>query len=522
MNMISTGAFQNEMDASGEKTNLVSKLVETWEKKNAKVARAGGVSLMALSLAACGSDDATTTATTTTTTTDTTTTTATASQSFALTSRVDTVAGGDGADTIDAGSVNEAGVANVQTLGATDSIDGGAGADTMTLEYNTAVTPLSISNVETIKITDIDAGVETLNFVNVTGLTHLQVIGNSVAADVDNMAAIAEISLINTTGGGNFDYAAAAVAGTADSQTLNVQSTTGGTFTIDAGIETLAINSNGGQANTLASIAGTGLTAVTVAGSQALTITGAVGTTVLSIDGSAATGNLTIVQTGAQISNVSTGTGNDSIDLSGNFVDGTTAASADTVAGGAGTDALILTAAEAAAVTTAAQFSKVTGIETVKVDTDGNGNNINMTFLGASTLEFDALVGASTTTAASGNEIQFDLADNNTDARTYQITGTGTSDSLTFDINGVDIGDGTQTLIGIETLTIATSGTALLDGAITMTATAATETLNVTGTAGTLALGNITADKIDTSGFSGTSVTMGTAQQLEYCWWFFC
>ena len=86
--------------------------------------------------------------------------------------------------------------------------------------------------------------------------------------------------------------------------------------------------------------------------------------------------------------------------------------------------------------------------------------------------------------------------------------------SLTFDINGVDIGSGTQTITGIETLTIATSGTAVLDGALTMTATAATETLNVTGTAGTLTLGNITADKIDTSGFTGTSVTMGTAQQL--------
>ena len=47
-----------------------------WEKKNAKVARAGGVSLMALSLAACGSSDSdtssTTDSTTTTTTTDTT------------------------------------------------------------------------------------------------------------------------------------------------------------------------------------------------------------------------------------------------------------------------------------------------------------------------------------------------------------------------------------------------------------------------------------------------------------------
>ena len=73
MNMISTGAFLNGMDASGEKTDLVSKLVNWWEKKNAKVARAGGVSLMALSLAACGSDDATTTSSTSTTT-DTTTT----------------------------------------------------------------------------------------------------------------------------------------------------------------------------------------------------------------------------------------------------------------------------------------------------------------------------------------------------------------------------------------------------------------------------------------------------------------
>jgi hypothetical protein len=57
MNMISTGAFQTEMDASNRQDTLVSKLVAAWEKKNAKVARAGGVSLMALSLAACGSDD---------------------------------------------------------------------------------------------------------------------------------------------------------------------------------------------------------------------------------------------------------------------------------------------------------------------------------------------------------------------------------------------------------------------------------------------------------------------------------
>ena len=58
MNMIST-AFPIEMEASGKQESLVNKLVAAWEKKNSKTARAGGVSLMALSLAACGAEDET-------------------------------------------------------------------------------------------------------------------------------------------------------------------------------------------------------------------------------------------------------------------------------------------------------------------------------------------------------------------------------------------------------------------------------------------------------------------------------
>jgi hypothetical protein len=56
MNMISTGAFLPEMDASNKQETLAEKFARVWEKKNSKAARAGGVSLMALSLAACGSD----------------------------------------------------------------------------------------------------------------------------------------------------------------------------------------------------------------------------------------------------------------------------------------------------------------------------------------------------------------------------------------------------------------------------------------------------------------------------------
>ena len=40
MNMISTGAFQTEMDASSKQPTLAKKFAAVWEKKNAKAARA--------------------------------------------------------------------------------------------------------------------------------------------------------------------------------------------------------------------------------------------------------------------------------------------------------------------------------------------------------------------------------------------------------------------------------------------------------------------------------------------------
>jgi len=54
MNMIGTGQFDVKADASQE---LVKKLVGTWDKKSLQAARAGGVSTLALALAACGGED---------------------------------------------------------------------------------------------------------------------------------------------------------------------------------------------------------------------------------------------------------------------------------------------------------------------------------------------------------------------------------------------------------------------------------------------------------------------------------
>jgi len=134
MNMISTGAFLNEMDASSKQPSTAEKFAAVWEKKNAKAARAGGVSLMALSLAACGSSSTTTTTTTDTTTdtaTDTTTTPVVAAgKSYALTvssttGSADVITGDSGDDTFVgtlAGSFEDA-----------DVLDGGDGTDTLNI-----------------------------------------------------------------------------------------------------------------------------------------------------------------------------------------------------------------------------------------------------------------------------------------------------------------------------------------------------------------------------------------------------
>ena len=125
MNMISTGAFLTEMDASTKQNDLVAKLVRVWERKNAKVARAGGVSLMALSLAACGSDDSTDTADSTTTTTT------TSAASAELTNGTDTISING---TLDAGMVwSPGGDSRVESLQSEDTITGTGTADVINI-----------------------------------------------------------------------------------------------------------------------------------------------------------------------------------------------------------------------------------------------------------------------------------------------------------------------------------------------------------------------------------------------------
>ena len=395
---------------------------------------------------------------------------------FTLTSRTDSgssFTGTASADTFNADLINESGVANVTTLNSTDNLDGGAGNDTLVATYDDAVAA-TIANIETLTLST--RGAVTFDFANVSGVTTINSTANTAAADFNNIQALPTIvNVSNNAQNVDIDMAAAAVSGSDDTLALSVTSNTAGNFIIDTGIETVTIASNGSAGNTIADLqTTTGATALTITGSAALTITASLDAALVTVDGSAATGVLNLTNSAAAVTNISTGSGNDVLNIAGAFVDGSTAASADTITMGDGTDRLLLNVGEVALVGTAAQFANVTGVEQIVIQDDADSNNINMNNLtGVTQIEFDALVGAHTLTATSGSEIQFDAADTGNDARTYIITGTGTSDSLTFDINGVDLGGGAQATTGIETLNMAVSGTSVLDGTITMTATAA-------------------------------------------------
>ena len=177
MNMISTGAFLTEMDASSKKDELVTKLVAAWEKKNSKVARAGGVSLMALSLAACGSSSDTTSTETTTaeTTTTVTPTPDPVGNSYALTDSAVT----GSTDALTGTSNDDTCFGDKDTIEAGDIIlDQGGTGDTANLTFNDDLPTLTLNGVENVNITinEIAAtGAQTVDAANFAGVSNLTI-----------------------------------------------------------------------------------------------------------------------------------------------------------------------------------------------------------------------------------------------------------------------------------------------------------------------------------------------------------
>jgi hypothetical protein len=227
MNMISTGAFQTEMDASNKQPTIAEKFAAVWEKKNGKAARAGGVSLMALSLAACGSDDDTP---------DTNNNAGVTPIASDLTNGSDTFTGTSGNDVITAGAVyTPGGNDRINSLQDEDVVNGGAGDDTINISVTTAndngnvtITP-TMSSVENINIAfNSSANASEIDLQDSTGAVDLAITRiSSGTVTIDNIQdVLATVSLASThedTTVIDISWDDAVLVGTADSLALTVE-----------------------------------------------------------------------------------------------------------------------------------------------------------------------------------------------------------------------------------------------------------------------------------------------------------
>jgi hypothetical protein len=216
------------MDAFNKQEAIAEKFARVWEKKNSKAARAGGVSLMALSLAACGSDDDTAAVDTPTTPV------VDAAKTLTLTAAIDSgaaYAGGSGNDIFQAAH---------STLGAGDTLIGGAGIDTLNI-VNTGVGAYTPVNADI-------SGIENINVVNQSGSTAVE--------GVTAVTAVAQVTTITAKSAvANTDAITVNYGGQSQVITLTGITNQAGAAT-NAGIITAAINGMAG-----ATIAAVGSTA---------------------------------------------------------------------------------------------------------------------------------------------------------------------------------------------------------------------------------------------------------------------
>ncbi len=497
--MISTGAFLDEMDVSSKQPTLAEKFAAVWEKKNSKVARAGGVSLMALTLAACGSDDddddggaaeVVAPVSTVPATFDLTPLNDVASGTIALNGSLGSdFRFSDGDQTVNGITA---------TMSTNDVLIDTSTTDNDTINITgTGTTAITTVSIETVNLTA-SAGTVLLTADAMTGITAVNVSG-SVAAEVDN---VAQAATIKADGYGriiNVDadaYAGTAAALNPDTVNLEVaggtwgaaaSAQTGFSLTADAGavIETLNVTSSGSAANTFNVDASTNITLSTVnfLGSADATIrVAAADVTGLTLKGGSATGNVTL-----RVDTNSTAAAFNASNMSGidNFL------MADSTVGAENASISLLTAGDkvtmgddfAAEDTTftvigASYTAPATSLNLV-LDNETASTDVDMQKIDAqniATLNIESSGFSSSSTAATAVNLIDDLTG---DATTITLTG-DTSLNLDANIDAVQTATTATTARAVTVDASGMTGTAFLDFA----AAANTKlTYTVTGTA---------------------------------------
>jgi len=425
--MISTGTFQEEMDTSKKHEALVTKLVRAWEKKNSKVARAGGVSLMALTLAACGDDD-------------TTPFSQVDVDAAKVTAKAEGVA--EGIASVDITSDNAA-VAEAARAEGVASVD-------ITTD-NAGVIATAVATAEAAK----DAAMATLQ------ATYDALVATNATLQASYDALIAPKALVATTAtdslqGGVGNDAFTAAAGTVaaadrfndtsatDSDTLTiVHATDPGAFTA-TNIETIDISLNAIAAITLDVANYSGVSSLTVTKGDVL------------LGGATLTGNKAVTidnYDGVAVSSVTVGAGTTTVnidsaatDAAGGVLNLDTATGAVTFEGASTVNAALSTDVrmDGMGLATAAETGKATVINAAaagRVDTHADLTGaITVNAAAATDVNINDGQGGVTVTAATAATADANIAVNTTDSSGVTIVaGTGADDTTTASNIGLDI-----------------------------------------------------------------------------------
>ncbi|WP_308872780.1 beta strand repeat-containing protein [Thiothrix subterranea] len=411
-------------------------------------------------------------------------------QTFVLTVNPDGFTGGDGDDQF---------IASDATLSAADVLNGAAGNDTLRYASSFAGAVIengfATSNIENIRVTSDAAGGTSFDMTGVNGATVMANDNSSTNLALTGVKTILDLEMLNVTGGNTtVAYQAGVVAGTADTQKIllnNVKDNAGlpvSSVTIN-GIETFAVTT-AGTSSSVTSLAGDRLTKVTLAGDKDLSVQNVL-TGIATVDATAFTGKLTATVDATQSLNVTGGTADDVISVSGNL------GANDTLNGGAGTDTLSVSNAQA---TTGTNGATVSNFEQLGVTNAASGI-INMdNFTGFSKVILDAGMGApvSVTNAVTGLVIEVDVdvattvatpapndLTSNTTNLTLALKTNGTADTATIlfdDINNNDVIPAGSTIPGANQVGIITANeveTLNLEGS--KLAGGASQTLNIAG-----------------------------------------
>ncbi len=283
-----------------------------------------------------------------------------------LTIHIDTIEGSDIDSTIN--GLVDTDDTSKNTLNDEDMIDGGGGSDTLILKVSGGAGTTSaiahMENVETLTIESSATADQAFDLAGTTGITDIKTSGVGTAGlTFSNVATIVNLELgvsaaISTT----VTYSAA--TGTTD--TMDVKITTAAAQTLKVeGIETLNVETGSGVQEL--NISDAALESVVVTGAGDLTLSAvSAADSALTVDGSAATGNLTIGSTiidtaGATVSG---GSGNDTIVASS-----TASGKTLTVSGNGGDDTISVAAGVAGSI------SQVTGGAGVDEMTAGAGTD---------------------------------------------------------------------------------------------------------------------------------------------------